>query len=73
MTKLQKYDFRDRSQPRADWSSSFENRDVIGDRNYETADGDTFTDKDMLKSEDDDKDNVADKRGQIWGVLFCTS
>ena len=27
----------------------------------------------MLKYEDDDNDNLADKRGQIWGVLFCTS
>ena len=39
----------------------------------ETADGNTFTDKDMLSFEDDDKDKLADKRGQIWGVLFCSS
>ena len=46
---------------------------VFWDGIYETADGDSFADRTLLKYEDDDKDNLADKRGQIWCVLFCPS
>ena len=59
---------------RSHQKAEFDNRTgVFWDGIYETADGDSFADRTLLKYEDDDKDNLADKRGQIWGVLFCTS